>query len=103
MKPLIDAQLLEREAFEILGRLEQELAVGDLRFDAQEIRSRYERQLAGVIEKEIDGETKVYEFVRADRFSSRDDVQSFALAKGRQIIDEQGNTLFQQSWPTKLN
>jgi len=62
-----------------------------------------EYQLAGVIEKEIDGETKVYEFVRADRFSSRDDVQSFALAKGRQIIDEQGNTLFQQSWPTKLN
>ena len=62
-----------------------------------------EYQLAGVIEREIDGETKVYEFVRADRFSSRDDVQSFALAKGRQIIDEQGNTLFQQSWPTKLN
>jgi len=62
-----------------------------------------EYQLAGVIEKEIDGEVKVYEFVRADRFSSRDDVQSFALAKARQIIDEQGNTLFQQSWPGKPN
>ena len=43
------------------------------------------------------------EFVRADRFSSKDDVQSFALAKARQIIDEQGNTLFQQSWPSKPN
>lgn len=53
-----------------------------------------EYQLAGIIEKEVDGEVKVYEFVRADRFSSRDDVQSFALAKARQIIDEQGSMLF---------
>lgn len=62
-----------------------------------------EYQLAGQIEKEIDGEKKLYEFVRADRFSSRDDAQSFALAKARQIIDEQGATLFQQSWPNKPN
>ncbi|RYE83739.1 MAG: hypothetical protein EOP19_13170 [Hyphomicrobiales bacterium] len=54
-----------------------------------------EYQLAGSIEKDVNGETKVYEFVRADRFGSREDVQSFALAKARQIIDEQGNTLFQ--------
>lgn len=62
-----------------------------------------EYQLAGQIEKDVDGERKVYEFVRADRFSSKEDVQSFALAKARQIIDEQGNTLFQQSWPNKPN
>ncbi len=62
-----------------------------------------EYQLAGQIEKDVEGERKVYEFVRADRFSSKDDVQSFALAKARQIIDEQGNTLFQQSWPNKPN
>ena len=62
-----------------------------------------EYQLAGQIEKDVDGEKKLYEFVRADRFSSKDDVQSFALAKARQIIDEQGNTLFQQSWPNKPN
>lgn len=53
-----------------------------------------EYQLAGQIEKDVDGEKKVYDFVRADRFSSRDDVQSAALAKARQIIDEQGNFLF---------
>lgn len=58
-----------------------------------------EFQLAGRIEKEIDGELKVYEFVRADRMSSRDDAEALALAKGRQIIDEQGVSLFQQSWP----
>ena len=53
-----------------------------------------EYQLAGHIEKEIDGVLKTYDFVRADRFSSRDEVQSFAIAKGRQIIDEQGASIF---------
>lgn len=62
-----------------------------------------EYQLAGRIEKEVEGELKTYEFVRADRFSSKDEVQSFAIAKGRQIIDEQGVSLFQQSWPNKPN
>jgi hypothetical protein len=62
-----------------------------------------EYQLAGQIEKDVDGEKKVYDFVRADRFGSKDDVQVHALAKARQIIDEQGNSLFQQSWPSKPN
>jgi hypothetical protein len=53
-----------------------------------------EYQLAGLIEKEIDGELKSYKFVRADRFSSKEDVVSFALAKGRQIIDEQGDGIY---------
>lgn len=58
-----------------------------------------EYQLAGRIEKEIGGELKVHEFVRADRLSSRDEATRFALAKARQIIDEQGDGLFGQSWP----
>jgi len=58
-----------------------------------------EYQLAGVIEKTINGETKSYKFVRADRMSSRDEAVSFALAKGRQIIDEQGESVFSQAWP----
>lgn len=58
-----------------------------------------EYQLAGRIEKEIGGELKVHEFVRADRLSSRDEATSFALAKARQIIDEQGDGLFGQKWP----
>ena len=58
-----------------------------------------EYQLAGVIEKTIGGETKSYKFVRADRMSSRDDAVSLALSKGRQIIDEQGEGVFSQSWP----
>jgi len=62
-----------------------------------------EFQLAGTIEKEIDGEVKRYEFVRADRFSSKTDAQSLTLSKGRQIIDEQGDRVFSQTWPVKPN
>jgi hypothetical protein len=58
-----------------------------------------EFQLAGRIEK--DG--KSYDFVRADRFSSRSEAQSATLAKARQIIDEQGDRLFGQTWPAKSN
>ena len=58
-----------------------------------------EFQLAGLIEKTVGGELRSYKFVRADRFSSREDVVSFSLAKGRQIIDEQGEGVFGQSWP----
>jgi hypothetical protein len=58
-----------------------------------------EYQLAGRVEKEIDGELKVHEFVRADRMSSREEAASFAIAKGRQIIDEQGDGLFRNAWP----
>jgi hypothetical protein len=53
-----------------------------------------EFQLAGTIEKTIEGELKSYKFVRADRFSSKEDVVSFSLAKGRQIIDEQGDSIY---------
>ncbi len=53
-----------------------------------------EFQLAGTIEKVIDGETRTYNFVRADRFASRDDMSNVALSKGRQIIDEQGDGIY---------
>lgn len=70
---------------------------------AVEMRSGSEYQLAGTIEKEIGGELKSHSFVRADRISSRDDLVAMALAKGRQIIDEQGEGLFTQAWPRKPN
>jgi hypothetical protein len=61
---------------------------------AIEMRAGSELQLAGTIEKEIGGELKTYRFVRADRMSSRDDLVTLALSKGRQIIDEQGEGIF---------
>jgi hypothetical protein len=61
---------------------------------AIEMKAGSELQLAGTIEKDIGGELKTYRFIRADRMSSRDDLQALALAKGRQIVDEQGEAIF---------
>ena len=61
---------------------------------AIEMKAGSELQLAGTIEKEVGGELKTYRFVRADRMSSRDDLIVLAIAKGRQIIDEQGEQIY---------
>jgi hypothetical protein len=51
-------------------------------------------QTAGSISKEIGGETKTHEFIRADRHASYEEAVSFALMKARQIVDEQGDRVF---------
>lgn len=56
-----------------------------------------EFQLSGKIEK--DG--REHAFIRADRFGSKTDAQSATMAKGRQIIDEQGERVFDQTWPAR--
>ncbi|MGF1610705.1 MAG: HlyU family transcriptional regulator [Kiloniellales bacterium] len=49
---------------------------------------------AGVITKQIGDELKEQHFIRADFFSSKEEADSCALRKARQIIDEQGEKLF---------
>lgn len=49
---------------------------------------------AGIIRKEIDGAMKEHSFLRADTHPSQKDADDFALVKGRQIIDEQGDRIF---------
>lgn len=61
---------------------------------AIEMRTGSEFQLCGEIEKAIDEEIKVHRFIRADRLASSEQAASSALAKGRQIVDEQGDRLF---------
>ena len=51
-------------------------------------------QLCGRVEKEIGGEVRSHKFIRADRFSSLEDAVQFTLTKGQQIVDEQGDRLF---------
>ncbi len=51
-------------------------------------------QTAGTIEREIGGERKQHRFVRADAYASYDDAVSFTINKARQIIDLQGERLF---------
>ena len=73
--------------------LDQETYKGFL-IKAIEMKAGSEMQLAGTIEKDIGGELKTYRFVRADRMTSRDDLIALALSKGKQIIDEQGEQIF---------
>lgn len=54
-------------------------------------------QTAGFIEKDIDGVTKSYRFVRVDKHASRDDAVSLTVIKGQQIIDEQGDRIYDAS------
>lgn len=61
---------------------------------AIEMKAGSELQLAGLIEKDIGGEVKTYRYIRADRMSSLDDLIPLALSKGRQIVDEQGESIF---------
>jgi hypothetical protein len=51
-------------------------------------------RLAGRIEKDVNGETLVRTFVRADMFSSMDDAVNFTVRKAEQIIDQNGASLF---------
>jgi hypothetical protein len=53
-------------------------------------------QVAGVISKNIAGVAKQHRFVRADRFGSLEDAADFAIMKGRQIIDQQGERIFDE-------
>jgi len=52
-------------------------------------------QTAGSIEKEVDGVTKEHRFIRADRHATHEAAVSFTLDKARQIIDLQGDRIFQ--------
>jgi len=61
---------------------------------ALEMRVGGEFQLCGEVAKEIDGETKVHKFIRADRLPSADAAKGASTAKGCQLVDEQGDKLF---------
>ncbi len=52
-------------------------------------------QLCGVIAKTVEGTRKEHRFVRADRFSDLDEAAEITLNKGRQIIDERGDKVFE--------
>jgi hypothetical protein len=51
-------------------------------------------QVAGYIEKEIGGVLKSYRFIRVDKHPSRDDSIALILMKGQQIVDEQGDRIY---------
>jgi hypothetical protein len=57
-------------------------------------------QTAGIIEKDAPDGVKTHRFVRAEKHASREDAASFALTKARQIIDQQGDRIFEERKPS---
>jgi len=51
-------------------------------------------RLSARIEKEIDGETKTHLLIRADMIRDRDQAVEAAIHKAKQVIDQQGDTIF---------
>lgn len=51
-------------------------------------------QTAGIIEKDSETGMKEHRFVRAETHPSKDEATAFAIVKGKQIIDEQGDRIF---------
>jgi hypothetical protein len=51
-------------------------------------------QTAGIIARDIGGVRKEHRFIRADAYASYDDAVAFTLNKARQIIDLQGERIF---------
>ena len=52
----------------------------------------------GVIKKTIDGDIKKNSFLRTDTFTKKDDLIECVHRKGRIIIDEYGDDLFEKDW-----
>ncbi len=51
-------------------------------------------RIAARIEKEIGGEVKTHHLIRADVCGNLDEATQLSTAKARQIIDEQGDAIF---------
>jgi hypothetical protein len=56
-------------------------------------------QTAGTITREIGGVRKEHRFIRADAYATYDDAVNFTLNKARQIIDLQGDRIFEEARP----
>jgi len=52
-------------------------------------------QTSGTIEKDFPSGTREHRFVRAESHPSREDAVEFSLIKARQIIDQQGDRIFE--------
>jgi len=51
-------------------------------------------RVAARIAKEIDGEVKTHQMIRADLVASFDEATDISIAKAKQVIKEQGDRLF---------
>jgi hypothetical protein len=66
------------------------------RIRATPFRNNGHFQTAGTIERDAPEGVKEHRFIRADTHPSRDDAVAFAISKAKQIIDLQGDRIFEQ-------
>jgi hypothetical protein len=52
--------------------------------------------VAARIEKDIAGEVKMHQLLRADTIASLDEARAFCVRKAKQVIDEQGEAIFRK-------
>lgn len=52
-------------------------------------------QTAGIIEKDFPEGVREHRFIRAEKHASKEEAEAFAITKGKQIIDEQGDRIFE--------
>ena len=72
---------------------EQEYQGYRLRSTPQKEEGQY--RLCGLVEREAGGELKTHRLIRADLFTSSEDATDAFFRKARQVIDEQGDRVFQ--------
>ncbi|MFL6797118.1 MAG: HlyU family transcriptional regulator [Xanthobacteraceae bacterium] len=53
-------------------------------------------QTCGIIEKDAADGVKQHRFIRADAYPAREDAIAFTVSKAKQIIDLQGERVFEQ-------
>ena len=51
-------------------------------------------RIAARIEKDIDGDTKTHQMIRADKCQSMEDATETTLLKAKMLIDQQGDSIF---------
>ncbi len=51
-------------------------------------------KIAARIEKEVGGELKTHQLLRADTVQSAEEAEALSIRKAKQLIDEQGERLF---------
>ena len=62
--------------------------------EARPYRESGQSQVAGLIAKGEGEARREHKFIRADRFPTIEEAADFALMKGRQIVDQQGDRIF---------
>lgn len=51
-------------------------------------------RLSARIEKDVNGETRTHEMIRADTFQSLEEAQRITMLKAKMLIDQQGDSIF---------